>query len=88
MQVTLEAFDLNAKSAREAAQMAVGHAFSDDDWNRVADRWERVWQVINPTAVSPWPTKPAVDKRWIRGMGYIWRLPAGADKRREKGYDG
>lgn len=48
VQVTLEGLELNAQCAREAAEMAVGHTFSDDDWDRVADRWERVWQTITP----------------------------------------
>ena len=48
VQVTLESLESNAQCAREAAEMAVGQAFSDDDWGRVADRWERVWQMINP----------------------------------------
>lgn len=46
VQATLEAFDLKVRNAREAAELAVGHSFSDDDWKRVAESWERVWRGI------------------------------------------
>lgn len=42
VQATLAAFELNAKSAREAAEMAMGHEIDGQDWQRVSKSWERV----------------------------------------------
>jgi hypothetical protein len=45
-QATLEAIELNAACARESAEMAMGHDICADDWRRVSEHWERVWQGI------------------------------------------
>jgi len=44
VQATLEAIELKATTAREAAEMAVGHDICAEDWQRVSEHWERVWR--------------------------------------------
>lgn len=48
VQAVLLALELNAKNAREAAEILAGRALTDREWSAVSPRWERTWQAVKP----------------------------------------
>lgn len=46
VQSVLDAIDCEAKSAREAAELALGRGLSSPEWAIMRHRWERPWKAI------------------------------------------
>ena len=36
------------KNVREVAEMSAGRQLSDEEWTKLAPRWERVWTQVGP----------------------------------------
>jgi hypothetical protein len=46
VQSLLDALDCNAKTPREAAEVALGRELKDAEWSAIHQRWERPWRAI------------------------------------------